>query len=82
MVAPGYTDQVLYAAGGNPYGTSVTVDQDGKMIEDVKDGYPSGKAGCYCGGVVEAGSTKQYLMSIGYKLSGNAPESFFVVPIE
>ena len=37
VVAPGYTDQVLYAAGGNPYGTSVTVDQDGKMIEDVKD---------------------------------------------
>jgi NAD(P)H dehydrogenase (quinone) len=24
LVPPGYTDQVLYAAGGNPYGTTVT----------------------------------------------------------
>lgn len=36
VVAPGYTDPVLYAAGGNPYGTSVSVDQDGKMVEDVQ----------------------------------------------
>ena len=36
VVAPGYTDAVLYGAGGNPYGTSVTVGQDGKMIEDVQ----------------------------------------------
>lgn len=32
VAAPGYTD----GAGGNPYGTSVTVDQDGKMIENVE----------------------------------------------
>lgn len=37
VAAPGYTDPVLFGAGGNPYGTSVTVDQDGKMIEDVKE---------------------------------------------
>ncbi len=37
IVPPGYTDPVLFGAGGNPYGTSVTVDQDGKMIEDVED---------------------------------------------
>ncbi|MGV2788029.1 NAD(P)H:quinone oxidoreductase, type IV, partial [Clostridium perfringens] len=37
VAAPGYTDPVTFAAGGNPYGTSVTVDQDGKMKEDVKD---------------------------------------------
>ena len=37
VVAPGYTDPVIYGAGGNPYGTSVTVDQEGKMKEDVKD---------------------------------------------
>jgi NAD(P)H dehydrogenase (quinone) len=37
IVPPGYTNQVLFGAGGNPYGTTVTVDQDGKMIEDVKD---------------------------------------------
>ena len=36
VVAPGYTDPVIYPAGGNPYGTSVTVDQDGKMVEDVQ----------------------------------------------
>ncbi|MFJ6413435.1 NAD(P)H:quinone oxidoreductase [Terribacillus saccharophilus] len=35
IATPGYTDPVLFAAGGNPYGTSVTVGQDGKMIEDV-----------------------------------------------
>ncbi len=35
VVAPGYTDDVTYGAGGNPYGTSVTVGQDGKMKEDV-----------------------------------------------
>lgn len=37
VVAPGYTDQSIYAAGGNPYGTSVTIDQDGKMLEDVRE---------------------------------------------
>ncbi|WP_276374849.1 NAD(P)H:quinone oxidoreductase [Chryseolinea sp. H1M3-3] len=37
VVAPGYTNPVLYAAGGNPYGTSVSVDpKTGKMNEDVK----------------------------------------------
>ncbi len=36
IVPPGYTDPVTFAAGGNPYGTSVTQGQDGKMIEDVK----------------------------------------------
>lgn len=36
VVTPVYTDQVL-AAGGNLYGTSVTVDQEGKMRENVKD---------------------------------------------
>ena len=34
VAAPGFTDSVTYAAGGNPYGTSVTVGQDGKIIED------------------------------------------------
>jgi NAD(P)H dehydrogenase (quinone) len=36
VVAPGYTDPSIFAAGGNPYGTSVTVDQNGKMIENVE----------------------------------------------
>ncbi|KIL50079.1 TrpR binding protein WrbA [Jeotgalibacillus alimentarius] len=38
IAAPGYSDPVTFASGGNPYGTSVTVDQDGNMKEDVKDG--------------------------------------------
>ena len=37
IAAPGYTDQSLFKAGGNPYGTSVTVGPDGEMVEDVKD---------------------------------------------
>lgn len=36
IVPPGYTDPVIFGAGGNPYGTSVSVDQDGNMIEDVQ----------------------------------------------
>lgn len=36
VVAPGYTDSSIFKAGGNPYGTSVSVD-DGKMKEDVRD---------------------------------------------
>ena len=35
IVAPGYTDDSIYAAGGNPYGTSVTAGRDG-MVEDVE----------------------------------------------
>ncbi len=36
VVAPGYTDPAISLAGGNPYGTSVTINQEGKMVEDVK----------------------------------------------
>lgn len=36
IAAPGYSDQSIFGAGGNPYGTSVTVDQDGNMQEDVE----------------------------------------------
>ncbi|MCY9698249.1 NAD(P)H:quinone oxidoreductase [Paenibacillus alginolyticus] len=36
VAAPGYTDPVIFSSGGNPYGTSVTVDQSGKMVEDVE----------------------------------------------
>ncbi len=38
IAAPGYSDPVTFASGGNPYGTSVTVDGDGNMKEDVADG--------------------------------------------
>lgn len=37
IVPPGYTDASIFKAGGNPYGTSVTVDQEGKMVEDVEE---------------------------------------------
>lgn len=36
IATPGYTDPAVFAAGGNPYGTSVSVDQNGEMVEDVK----------------------------------------------
>lgn len=34
VVSPSYTDEVVYKAGGNPYGTSVTVDENGNIKED------------------------------------------------
>lgn len=36
VVAPGYTDPVLFKTGGNPYGASVTVDEKGSMKEDIR----------------------------------------------
>ncbi len=36
IAAPGFTDPTIFGAGGNPYGTTVTVGHDGKMIEDVQ----------------------------------------------
>ena len=37
VVTPGYTDEAVFRAGGNPYGTSVSVDDAGNMKEDVRD---------------------------------------------
>ncbi|OLS36957.1 NAD(P)H:quinone oxidoreductase, type IV [Alkalihalophilus pseudofirmus] len=37
VASPGYSDPVTFTSGGNPYGTSVTVDQDGNMKEDVEE---------------------------------------------
>jgi len=34
VAAPGYTDSCLFAAGGNPYGTSVAVDMEGRFTPD------------------------------------------------
>lgn len=36
LVPPGYTDPALFGTGGNPYGASVTIDGEGKMVNDVK----------------------------------------------
>ncbi|MFQ3543748.1 NAD(P)H:quinone oxidoreductase [Halobacillus rhizosphaerae] len=36
IAAPGYSDDSVFSAGGNPYGTSVTVDGEGNMKEDVE----------------------------------------------
>lgn len=36
IVPPGYTDDSAFVSGGNPYGVSVTQDQNGKMVEDVE----------------------------------------------
>lgn len=35
IVAPGYTDESIYKAGGNPYGTTVTVTEEG-IVEDAE----------------------------------------------
>lgn len=35
VAAPGYTDQIIFAAGGCPYGTCATINQDGTFSEDV-----------------------------------------------
>lgn len=37
VVSPGYTDDSVYKAGGNPYGTSASEAGPGKPIEDVRD---------------------------------------------
>ncbi|MRI66410.1 NAD(P)H:quinone oxidoreductase [Gracilibacillus thailandensis] len=38
IVPPGYSNDSIFAAGGNPYGTSVTQSQeDGSMVENVQD---------------------------------------------
>jgi NAD(P)H dehydrogenase (quinone) len=37
VVAPGYTDPVLFKSGGNPYGTSVSVDAEGNLQQDVRE---------------------------------------------
>lgn len=36
IVPPGYSDDSVFKAGGNPYGTSVTAGKEG-MVEDVKE---------------------------------------------
>lgn len=36
IATPSYTDPVIFRAEGSPYGISVTIGQNGKMIEDVK----------------------------------------------
>jgi NAD(P)H dehydrogenase (quinone) len=36
MVPPGYTDDVIFAAGGNPYGTSVTASEEGPAKEAIE----------------------------------------------
>ena len=36
VVTPGFSDPSFYEAGGNPYGTSVTIDRDGNMLENVE----------------------------------------------
>ena len=35
VVAPGYTDKAIAEAGGNPYGTTATVDGEGNVPDSV-----------------------------------------------
>lgn len=36
IVAPGYTDDVLYTTGGNPYGTSSQISGDGEILDNIQ----------------------------------------------
>lgn len=36
IVPPGYTDKVTFTAGGNPYGTSASIDSEGNIQNDEK----------------------------------------------
>ncbi|WP_422484888.1 NAD(P)H:quinone oxidoreductase [Gudongella sp. DL1XJH-153] len=36
IAAPGYTDNCLFPAGGNPYGTSTSVSQEGEIMDDIE----------------------------------------------
>lgn len=62
VAAPGYTDPVTFGAGGNPYGTSVSVDGDGKMIEEqdrIRDAvFHQAKRTVEVAGWVQAGKSK------------------------
>lgn len=36
IAGPGYTDEVIFSTGGNPYGTSATVDGEGNLQDDIQ----------------------------------------------
>ncbi|TFZ39178.1 NAD(P)H:quinone oxidoreductase type IV [Soehngenia longivitae] len=36
IVTPGFIDEAVYGAGGNPYGTSATVAMDGSIVDNVE----------------------------------------------
>ncbi|TFB22113.1 NAD(P)H:quinone oxidoreductase [Filobacillus milosensis] len=36
IAGPGYTDEVIFGSGGNPYGTSATVDGEGNIQDDIQ----------------------------------------------
>lgn len=38
IAAPGYSDKITFTSGGNPYGMSTTVDQSGKIQDDIEEG--------------------------------------------
>jgi NAD(P)H dehydrogenase (quinone) len=58
VVTPGYTDPSLTKTGGNPYGTSVSVDDNGNMKEEVKEAaLYQGQARRHVGLWIKKGST-------------------------
>lgn len=64
VVAPGYTDASVYGAGGNPYGTSVSVDGLGKMKEDVKEAvfHQARRAVTVAGWITQGSNTKKEML--------------------
>ncbi|WP_374561002.1 NAD(P)H:quinone oxidoreductase [Sinobaca sp. H24] len=37
IASPGYSDPITFTTGGNPYGTSATVGQDGNIVENIEE---------------------------------------------
>jgi NAD(P)H dehydrogenase (quinone) len=37
IIPPGYSDDSMFTAGGNPYGVSATIDGDGNIADDVEE---------------------------------------------
>src|SRR5699024_7862494 len=76
VVAPGYTDQSAFGAGGNPYGTSVTAGENG-MVEDVEDAVKhQAKRTVEVATVVKNGS-KQYIIKVENQSDLFSVGSFF-----
>jgi NAD(P)H dehydrogenase (quinone) len=38
IAAPGYADAATFKSGGNPYGTSATIAEDGTIMDDIQEG--------------------------------------------
>ena len=56
VAAPGYTDQVMFAAGGNPYGASATGTDNGVTEQELAGARYMGRRVATVAGRVKSGS--------------------------